>query len=50
MHFPGAEITLLTNKPVASKAAAIESVLGKNYFFSRVLSYPVGIKEFFHPA
>ena len=44
--FPGADITLLTNKPVLSKAAAIEAVLGNKYFFNRVLNYPVGTRNF----
>lgn len=43
--YPEAEITLLTNKPVMSKAAAIEAVLGKQYFFNKVLAYPVGTRN-----
>lgn len=44
--FPGADITLLTNKPVQSRAAAIASVLGSGgYFFNRTLSYPVGSRN-----
>ena len=43
--FPDADITLLTNRPVATKAAAIEAVLGGKYFFDRVLSYPVGTRD-----
>jgi len=43
--FPGADITLLTNKPIAAKAAAIESVLGKDYFFKRTINYPVGTRN-----
>jgi len=38
---PDATLTLLTNKPVSSKAAAIEEVLGKGYFFEDVLDYPL---------
>ena len=43
--FPTAEITLLTNKPVMTKAAAIEAVLGKTYFFDKILNYPVGTRS-----
>ncbi|MFD0750779.1 glycosyltransferase family 9 protein [Mucilaginibacter calamicampi] len=43
--FPGADITLLTNKPVAAKAAAVESVLGNEYFFNHILNYPVGTRN-----
>lgn len=43
--FPGADITLLTNRPVASKAAPLESVLGPEFFFNRVLDYPVGTRN-----
>lgn len=43
--FPDAEITLLTNRPVATKAAPLEAVLGKQYFFDRVLDYPVGTRN-----
>jgi heptosyltransferase-3 len=42
--FAGAELCLLTNKPVASKAAAMESVLGPN-FFAEVIDYPVGTRN-----
>lgn len=38
-------ITLLTNKPVASKAAPLEAVLGSGLFFNEVLSYPVGTRN-----
>jgi heptosyltransferase-3 len=44
--FPQAKITLLTNKPVMSKAAALEAVLGNKYFFDQVLAYPVGTRSF----
>lgn len=44
--FPGADITLLTNKPIVAKAAAIESILNNDYFFNRVLHYPVGTRSF----
>jgi len=39
--FPDYRITLLTNRPVVSKAAPVESVLGSNYFFQDVLNYPL---------
>lgn len=42
--FPQAQLSLLTNKPVASKAAAMESVLGSDYF-SEVIDYPVGTRN-----
>lgn len=43
--FPGARISLLTNRPVASKAASIEAVLGKGIFFDEVFDYPVGLRN-----
>ncbi len=42
--FAGAELSLLTNKPVASKAAAMEAVLGPE-FFGKVIDYPIGIRD-----
>ncbi len=42
--FEGAELCLLTNKPVASKAAPMESVLGPDYF-AEVIDYPVGTRN-----
>ena len=42
--FPEARLSLLTNKPVASKAAAMESVLGPD-FFAEVMDYPVGTRD-----
>jgi ADP-heptose:LPS heptosyltransferase len=42
--FPQAQLSLLTNKPVASKAAAMESVLGPD-FFAEVIDYPVGTRN-----
>jgi len=42
--FANAELSLLTNKPVASKAAAMESVLGPD-FFREVIDYPVGLRD-----
>ena len=43
--FPTSHITLLTNKPVASKAAGAQAVLGSDYFFQDVLYYPVGTRR-----
>ena len=43
--FPNADITLLTNKPIVAKAAPLEAVLGNEYFFDRILSYPVGTRN-----
>jgi len=40
-----ARITLLTNRPVASKAAPIEAILGRDAFFDEVLDYPVGTRS-----
>lgn len=45
LTYPDADITLLTNSPVASKAAPLESILGNAYFFDRVLAYPVGTRS-----
>jgi heptosyltransferase-3 len=43
-RFPEATLSLLTNKPIASKAAPMESVLGPN-FFSEVIDYPIGLRD-----
>ncbi|SDT05943.1 ADP-heptose:LPS heptosyltransferase [Mucilaginibacter mallensis] len=43
--FPDADITLLTNKPVMAKAAALEAILGTDYFFNRIINYPVGTRN-----
>jgi heptosyltransferase-3 len=43
--FPFARITLLTNTPVASKAAPVEAVLGSENFFQDVLYYPIGTRS-----
>lgn len=43
--FPNAEITLLTNRPVAAKAAPSAAVLGEGYFFDDVMDYPVGTRD-----
>jgi heptosyltransferase III len=45
--YPDAEITLLTNRPVQSKAAPAEAVLGNDYFFNTVIDYPIGAR---HPS
>lgn len=42
--FSDADLCLLTNKPIASKAAAMEAVLGPD-FFSEVIDYPIGIRD-----
>lgn len=44
-YFPDATITLLTNRPVAAKAAPIEAILGSTNFFDRVLDYPTGTRN-----
>jgi ADP-heptose:LPS heptosyltransferase len=43
--FPNAAITLLTSKPVASKAAPVESILAGTGLFDEVLNYPVGTRN-----
>lgn len=43
--FPNANLTLLTNRPVATKAAPLETILGQDYFFNSVLNYPVGTRN-----
>ncbi|GAB3163115.1 glycosyltransferase family 9 protein [Telluribacter humicola] len=45
--YPDAEITLLTNKPVASKAAPVEAVLGtqNSFFYDRIIHYPIGTRN-----
>ncbi len=43
--FPDSKITLLTNKPVASKAAPLQAILGEGYFFHDTLTYPVGTRS-----
>jgi len=45
--FTDADITLLTNHPVHAKAAPLESILGKGYFFRRVINYPIGTRNVF---
>ena len=45
--FGDAQITLLTNKPVAAKAAPLEAVLGDSFFFNKILAYPVGTRNVF---
>ena len=43
--FPDAEITVLTNQPIMAKAAPLEAVLGRGYFFDNVLDYPIGTRN-----
>ncbi|RKR82258.1 ADP-heptose:LPS heptosyltransferase [Mucilaginibacter gracilis] len=45
--FPYADITLLTNRPVAAKAAPLEAVLGQGYFYDHIFDYPVGTRSLF---
>jgi heptosyltransferase III len=44
-RFPSAEITLLTNVPVAAKAAPVASVLENTGLFDRVLEYPLQLRD-----
>jgi heptosyltransferase-3 len=44
--FPSADITLLTNRPVAAKAAPLASVLGSTGLFDHLLDYPVELRSF----
>ena len=39
--FPNQRITLLTNKPVSSKAPPVVAVLGDSYFVDDVIGYPL---------
>jgi ADP-heptose:LPS heptosyltransferase len=43
--FPGARIGLLTNKPVSSRAASMESLLGNTGLFDEFLAYPAGTRN-----
>ncbi|WP_374951918.1 glycosyltransferase family 9 protein [Mucilaginibacter sp.] len=43
--FPDADVTLLTNRPIVSKAPALESVLGHHYYYDRVINYPSGTRN-----
>ena len=43
--FADADITLLTNKPVNTKAAPLESILGNGYFFHNTINYPIGTRN-----
>ncbi len=47
--FPGASFTLLTNKPVSSKAAPVETVIGAGAFVD-VIDYPIGMRNPFRLA
>ena len=44
---PNANITLLTNKPVGTKAAPVESILGGGFSFKTVLYYPIKTRNIF---
>lgn len=44
--FANSEVTLLTNKPISSKAAPLEAILGKNsFFFNNSINYPLGTRN-----
>ncbi len=43
--FPESKMTLLTNKPVASKAAPLQAILGEGHFFDDTITYPVGTRS-----
>jgi ADP-heptose:LPS heptosyltransferase len=43
--YPQADITLLTNRPVMGRAAPVEAVLGNDYFFNRVIDYPIASRS-----
>ena len=44
--FPNARKVLLTNKPISTKAAPIESILGAGTgFFDTSIAYPVGTRS-----
>jgi ADP-heptose:LPS heptosyltransferase len=43
--FPKASFTLLTNHPIAGKAAPIESVLGRGLFYDGIIDYPLGTRN-----
>jgi len=43
--YPDSDITLLTNRPVMGRAAPLEAVLGSDYFFNRVIDYPIGTRN-----
>lgn len=43
--FPEAHITLLTNIPVAAKAAPMEAVLGRGNFYDDVIRYSVSLRD-----
>ena len=44
--FPGAERILLTNLPVSSKAAPMETILSGSGLLHRFIAYPVGTRSF----
>ena len=43
--FPKASFTLLTNHPIAGKAAPIETVLGRGLFYDDIIDYPLGTRN-----
>lgn len=43
--FPTARITLLTNKPVSTKSAPAEAVLGGGHFLNDVIAYTIGTRN-----
>src|SRR5277367_344154 len=45
--YSDAFITILTNRPVATKAAPLEAVLGTDFFFNNIMAYPVGTRNVF---
>jgi len=42
--FPDADLALLTNKPIAAKAAPVEAIVGEE-FFVNVVDYPIGTRD-----
>ena len=45
-QFPAAKITVLTNVPIAAKAAPIASILEHTGLFDDVIEYPLQLREF----
>ena len=43
--FPQGHITILTNKPITSKAAPLESILAGTKLFDNIISYPTGTRN-----
>lgn len=42
--FPDAAFTLLTNKPIAAKAAPVEAIVGQEFFVDAI-DYPIGTRD-----